>query len=48
MTSIDVRDAEVQHHFTALRKALTDQERNEEVAEIVQMYDRGDEYSYGV
>jgi hypothetical protein len=48
MTSIDIRDAEVQHHFTALRRALTEGERVEEVSEIIKMYDRSDEYSYGV
>lgn len=48
MTSIDIRDAEVQQHFTALRKAQLDREKEEEVGEIAKLYDRSDEYSYGV
>jgi hypothetical protein len=48
MTSIDIRDAEVQLHFTALRKALSEHDKAEEVSQIVKMYDRSDDYSYGV
>jgi hypothetical protein len=48
MTSIDIRDAEVQQHFTALRRAQAEPEKVEEVGEIVKLYDRSEEYSYGV
>jgi len=46
--SIDIKDAEVQLHFTNLRKSSTDSQKGDEVNEIIKMYERSDDYSYGV
>lgn len=48
MTSMDLRDAEVQQHFTAMRKSSRDFDKEVIASEISRMYESNEEYSYGV
>jgi hypothetical protein len=48
MTSMDLRDAEVQQHFTAMRKSSNDCQKEVIACEISRMYESNEEYSYGV
>jgi hypothetical protein len=48
MTSMDLRDQEVQQHFTAMRKSSRDEEKESIATEISKMYETNEEYSYGV
>lgn len=48
MISIDHSDAEVQQYFTAMKKAVTEHEKQEIAIFISKMYERNDDYSFGV
>jgi hypothetical protein len=48
MSSIDHRDAEVQTHFTAMKKASDDGTKFKIAEQLAKMYEKSDDYTYGV
>jgi hypothetical protein len=47
-TNIDHLDAEVQHHFTMMKKTPNEKRKKELAEELAAMYEKNDGYSYGV
>ncbi len=48
MSSIDHRDAEVQNHFTTMKKVGEDFAKFRIAEQLAKMYEKNDDYTYGV
>lgn len=48
MSSIDHRDAEVQNHFTVMKRAADDSVKFRIAEQLAKMYEKNDDYTYGV
>ena len=48
MSSIDHRDAEVQNHFITMKRANEDSSKFRIAEQLAKMYEKNDDYTYGV